>query len=192
MHGPAAAYVATATRLGWCVQGPLCAITDDGVSLDFCVDSPAFVKAAVDESVRRWRGRNIGRKLAGTDPDGLGLGPNFVSLYRLLDPRRNTEDDEWGPRERAGLRSARTNRQWPQARLCSAGLAESPECQLCVKAQALRHVLVDANVPVAQPLSAVSGTTNGIPRGTLGHRVWECAVTDRQRRRLVSPLLMRA
>ena len=171
--GPAAAYVATATRLGWCVQGPLCVTTDEGVTLDFCLDSPAFVRTAVDDAVRRWRGRNIGRKLAGTDPDGMGLGPNFASMYRLLDPRRNTEDAEWGPRERAGLRSACANRQWPQARLCSAGLAELPGCQLCVKAQALRHELAAASFPDEQHGATVVVTTDGIPRGTLGHRVWE-------------------
>ena len=54
VHGSAAAYVATASRLGWCVQGPLSVLTDDGITLDFVVDSPAFVKAAVDDSVRRW------------------------------------------------------------------------------------------------------------------------------------------
>ena len=70
VHGPAAAFVATANRIGWCVQGPLDITTDDGTHLDFCVDSPAFVKAAVDASVRRWRGRKIGRRLGGTDPDG--------------------------------------------------------------------------------------------------------------------------
>ena len=193
VHGPAAAYVATANRVGWCVQGPLCVMTDDGVSLDFCVDSPAFVKAAVDESVRRWRGRNIGRRLAGTDPDGLGLGSNLACIYRLLDPRRNAEDDDWGPRERAGLRSATANRQWPQARLCSAGLAESPECQLCVKARGLLHMPVVDNVPGAHPAgAAVVATADSIPRGTLVHRVWECAVTERHRQRLVLPLLMRA
>ena len=190
--GPAAAYVATANRLGWCVQGPLGVITDEGVPLDFCMDSPAFVKAAVDESVRRWRGRNIGRKLAGTDPDGLGLGPNFACMYRLLDPRRSTVDSDWGRRERAGLRSACANRQWPQARLFGAGLAACAGCQLCERARALRPSPETASDPVAQHGDAVLAAADGIPRGTLVHRVWECAVADRHRRRLVSPLLMRA
>ena len=47
VHGPAAAYVATAGRLGWCLQGPLTALLDDGSPLDYAIDSPAFVKAAV-------------------------------------------------------------------------------------------------------------------------------------------------
>ena len=123
----------------------------------------------------------------------MGLGPNLACIYRLLDPRRNAEDDDWGPRERAGLRSATANRQWPQARLCSAGLAESPECQLCVKARGLLHTPVVDNVPGAHPAgAAVVATADSIPRGTLVHRVWECAVTERHRQRLVSPLLMRA
>ena len=207
--GPAAAYVATASRLGWSVQGPMSVLTDDGVTLDFCVDSPAFVKAAVDESVRRWRGRNIGRRLAGADPDGLGLGPSLACIYRLLDPRRCTGDDDWGPRERAGLRSAVANRQWPQARLCRAGLAESPDCQFCVKANLLRRVgdvpprslsgCRDLNMPSASsvPLAppgaaAAMGTADNVPIGTLVHRVWDCATIDQHRQRLVSPLLMQA
>ena len=152
VRGPAAAYVATASRLGWCVQGPLSVFTDDGTTLDFGVDSPAFVKAAVDESVRRWRGRSIGRRLAGADLDGLGLGPSLACMYRLLDPRRCTGDDDWGPRDRAGLRSAVANRQWPQARLCSAGLAESPSCQLCEKAKAWSSnstAVESSSIPIA-------------------------------------------
>ena len=144
-----------------------------------------------------------------TDPDGLGLGPSLACIYRLLDPRRCTGDDDWGPRERAGLRSAVANRQWPQARLCSAGVAESPECQLCLKAHLLRHIggapprslsgRRDLNMPsassvlVAPPIVAVvMATANSMPSVTLVHRVWDCATTEQHRRRLVSPLLMQA
>ena len=94
VRGPAAAYVATANRLGWRVQGPLTVVTDDGSTLDFAIDSPAFVKAAVDSSVRRWRGRMVAQRLAGADPDGLGLGPSLTHIYRLLDVRRFTGTDE--------------------------------------------------------------------------------------------------
>ena len=52
VRGPAAAYVATAGRLGWCVHGPLTVLLDDDSTLDYAVDSPAFVKAAVHGWVR--------------------------------------------------------------------------------------------------------------------------------------------
>ena len=193
VHGPAAAYVATANRLGWSVQGPLSVLTDDGTRLDFCVDSPAFVKAAVDESVRRWRGRNIGKRLDGTDPDGLGCGPSFSSTYRMLDHRRYTNDEEWGSRERAGLRSATANRQWPQARLYRAGLATTPDCQLCAMTRAMGHIASEDHSTMAPPAGAsVLVPTDAAPLGTSVHRIWECAVTNRQRQRLVSPLLRHA
>ena len=190
VHGPAAAYVATANRLGWCVQGPLSVVTDDGTCLDYCVDSPAFVRAAVDESVRRWRGRNIGKKLDGTDPDGLGCGPSFVSTYRMLDHRRYAEDQEWGSRERAGLRSATANRQWPQARLYRADLATTPDCQLCLLLHNERH----GNTAGRNCIASIAGSGTAvpgvaIPLGTSVHRIWECPVTNRQRQQLVSPML---
>ena len=193
VHGPAAAYVATANRIGWCVQGPLNVTTDDGTRLDFCIDSPSFVKAAVDASVRRWRGRNIGRRLGGTDPDGLGCGPSFISTYRLLDHRRRTEDEDCGNRERAGLRSATANRQWPQARLCRAGLAATPDCQLCALMRSSGHAASASEGSTARPADAhVIEPSGAVPPGTAVHRIWECAVTKQQRQRLVSPLLRHA
>ena len=193
VRGPAAAYVATAIRIGWCVQGPLNVTTDDGTRLDLCVDSPAFVKAAVDASVRRWRGRNIGRRLGGTDPDGLGCGPSFIGTYRLLDPRRRDGDENWGSRERAGLRSAAANRQWPQARLCRAGLADTPDCQLCVLARSHGSAAPASLSSMVQHHEAHRvEPNNDVPMGTAVHRIWECGTTRLQRQRLVSPLLRNA
>ena len=88
-------------------------VTDDGCNLDFGSDSLAFVKVAVDNAVRRCRGRIIGQRLAGSDPHGLGLGPSLTHVYRFLDARRCAGDDDWGACELAGLRSAVANRQWP-------------------------------------------------------------------------------
>ena len=133
----------------------------------------------------------------------MGCGPSFACVYRLLDPRRKTDNSEWGPRERAGLRSACTNRQWPQARLFSAGLAENPGCQLCERVRATRSAALATSAPTAASIAsaAIASSTfaptaasadETIPRGTLMHRIWECAVTNLYRRRLVSPLLHRA
>ena len=53
--GPAAAFVASARRLGWVVRDAAQVLTDQGVLLDFTRDSPAFVQGQVSKSVWRWR-----------------------------------------------------------------------------------------------------------------------------------------
>ena len=78
-------------------------------------------------------------------------------IFRLLHPRRSDEDQR-GPAERAGFRSAVANRQWPQARLFSAGLSESPLCQLCLaKAAYGRTPLSDAELARVRPLIEEGG-----------------------------------
>ena len=179
VHGPAAAYVASALRLQWVIHDALRVTMDNGVGLNFSVDSPAFVKRAICQSVRRWRWRAIGIRVEGADPDGCGDGSFLLPIYRLLDPRYNRGDTSWGSAQRAGLRSAMADRQWTQDRLHAANLAPSPECQLCWAAakwdtergcRTCRH-------PVA--------------RGTKGHRLWECPVTEPWRIQVAPPVLLR-
>ncbi len=57
VRGPAAAFVATALRLGWVVHDALHLTTDRGVAIDLQRDSPAFVTAEVRKAVWRWRWR---------------------------------------------------------------------------------------------------------------------------------------
>ena len=128
------------------------------------------------------------------EPIQKALASGRASRAYIAFSIRCTGDDDWGPRERAGLRSAVANRQWPQARLCSAGLAESPACQLCEKANLLRHIGVapprslseccgfnmpsTSYVPTAPPIAtAVMTTADNVLIGTLIHRVWDCTTT---------------
>ena len=131
--GPGAAFVASAHRLGWVVHDACVVTVDDGTMLNLTIDSPAFVKKAVENSVRRWRWRGVETRLGSLDSGGHGAGAIMQPIFRLLDPRQACEED-WGPRQRAGLRSAVMNRQWPQARLYAAGLVTSPLCQFCLAA----------------------------------------------------------
>ncbi len=155
---------------------------DNGSQLHLCVDSPAFVKDKVCEAVRRWRWRSIEERLPSLDSGGLGAGAAIQPIFRLLDPRADGGED-WGPRERAGLRSALANHQWPQARLFRAGLASTRECQLCLAVARTAHAAAGEAVDTLD--------LEQIPSGTLAHRIWSCGVTEPQRRRLAPPELRR-
>ena len=50
-------------------------------------------------------------------------------IFRLLSHKADQEG--WGSRERMGLRSLVSGRQWPQVRLVAAGYADSPSCNFC-------------------------------------------------------------
>ena len=174
--GPGAAFVASSRRLGWTVHNAFEVTLDDGTSLCFNVDSPAFIKRACDDSVRRWRWRAIELRLDSLDSGGAGAGAIVQPLFSLLNPQRSP-DAAWGPRQRAGLRSAVANRQWPQARLHRAGLASSPECQFCLEL---------ARAAVASPEGHMTHIDIGqLPRGTLAHRIWRCPATEPLRQEYV-------
>ena len=178
VHGPAAAFVASALRLQWIIHDAFRITMDNGVGFNFTVDSPAFVKRAICQSVRRWRWRAIGIRVEGTDPDGCGDGSFLLPVYRLLDPRYHRDDASWGPAQRAGLHSAMADRQWTQDRLHAANLAPSPECQLCLASSAW-----DAE-------RGCRMCRHPIARGTKGHRLWECPVTEPWRNRVAPPVLL--
>ena len=68
MYGLVAAYIASAIRLGWTIVDAVHATMDHGTALDFSIDPPAFGKAAVAESGKRWRWRGNGKRLQGYVP----------------------------------------------------------------------------------------------------------------------------
>ena len=158
--GPAAAFVASAQRLGWTVHSAIDMVTDGGTRLRLSVDSPAFVRGAVDASVRRWRWRSMEHRFESLGSGGHGAGAVVQPLFKLLDAHR-VLNDAWGPQQRAGLRSAVANRQWPQARLWRAGLVSSSQCQLCLRSR-----------PATATIEGTVGDTSDVPDGTLHHRLW--------------------
>jgi hypothetical protein len=168
VHGPAAAMVATATRLGWTVQDAFTATTDLGQTVRFTQDSPLRVRAVVAESVQRWRNRRIAGRIPALAAGGNShVGPFLQPIVKLLDSRAPQQLD-WGWPERAALKSAVLNRQWPQQRVFAARLSLTNACQLC---DALR------------PGEAAAA-------GTALHRVAKCPCLEPMRLRLMPlPLL---
>ena len=127
--GPAGAFVASAQRLGWTIENALTVRTDCGTTLDLCRDSPAHVRSEVKAAVWRWRWRKVEEKIPALHSGQGGHGAHLHPIFRLLQSRPSVN---WGPQEQGALRSVVANRQWPQARLYSAGKVASRNCRLCV------------------------------------------------------------
>ena len=108
--GPASAVIASASRLGWRVPDCTRFVDDLGVELNLRRASPARVRVAVVESVRRWQAARIARTFPASQlHDGIRLDP----LRRLL----SRTGENWSSAEQAQLRSAIVGGQWLQARL---------------------------------------------------------------------------
>ena len=153
--GPVAAMILTAERLKWVVKSAVHFTTDTGQELDLKVDSPAYLKQQVIDAVWRWRWRRIqANNPSWAGASEAGAGAFMRPIFRLLDSR--FRHDQWGPQERAGLRSLVAGRQWPQIRLAAAGYTDSHACYFC-----------------QQDAEGVEGV-EGVHPGTLAHRHWEC------------------
>ena len=130
VRGPAAAFVASALRLGWRVSDAFNLVTDRGNHVDMRQDSPAFVLSEVRKAVWRWRWRRLERKHPCLADGAGGYGPLVGPIFRLLNSRPG---DELSAKQQGALRSTVADRQWTQVRLKSAGFVTSHNCQLCVR-----------------------------------------------------------
>jgi hypothetical protein len=173
VYGPAAAYLATARRLGWVVDSAVTVTTDIGCVIDFSRDSPAFVIKLVQESVRRWRWRRVEDKHPSLRQGRGGYGAHVLPILQLLNSRRVRDD--WTPAAKGGLVSTATNRQWTQARLYQANLTTSLNCRLCVAMG-----LCDPCDPDPKH------------KGTLVHRYWICPVLHPYRLKSVPAMVIEA
>ena len=119
--GPAAATVASTARLGWRFRDGLTMVTQAGVELLLTRDPPARVAALVKEAVWQWRWARVERNVPQLRPprEEPSLGPCWRPIARLLDPVVRTSG--WTAELRGALRSAVTNRQWPQVRKTPSG-----------------------------------------------------------------------
>ena len=130
VRGPAAAFVASAVRIGWSVVDAFTVVTDRAVELDLRVDPPAHVVQLIVESVWRWRWRRVEAKFPHLAQEGGGHGPFIEPIFKLLSAKPSAS---WGASHQGALRSVLANRQWTQTRLHRAGLASTRNCRLCVE-----------------------------------------------------------
>ena len=96
-------------------------------------------------------------------------------MLRLINTRKVS--DAWNHKHIGSLSSAVCNRQWPQARLDTAGMAPqrgAKACRLCVA-----HNLCEWDSQDSKFL------------GTLTHRLWTCPVLEPKRRECVPGYLLR-
>ncbi len=174
--GPAAGFVATATRLGWVVHDAFSVTTDDGTALRLSIDPPAVVVKACNGSVRRWRWRNIEQSMPSTAAIISAGGPNMTPVWKLLRSVQN--DQAWNPATRSALRSALANRQWTQQRGHKAGWFDHHRCMLCLHQLA---VAMEGPDPTAE---ALQHCAPGAPVGNLHHRIWHCQTHEPKRDRM--------
>ena len=143
--GPVAAAVLSAVRIGWKVVAQRALADDLGNVWNLLRDSPAAVKRAVAESVRRWRLRQLVKLYPAMQPHpddciaGAGIDRIVLDGGRavgtLLNGARVASVDTvpaWDGECRAWLISGITNGQWPQARRAAVkGWIADNLCQLC-------------------------------------------------------------
>lgn len=120
-----------------------------------------MVQRLANRSVWRWLWRRIEKSLPQLVQGDGGYGAFISPLYKLLSCR---DTANWGHADKGALRSLISNRQWPQARLFQAGLAESSNCELCVRAG------------LCDPLDP-----SPVFKGTLVHRILSCPATSQYR-----------
>ncbi len=163
VKGPAAATLASAARLGWDVTDAAHFRTDLGRVLDLRRDPPCIIKQEVHEAVERWRWKRICEVSGCPGGDDVDGGRECLDVFRRL-LRPKARSSSWTTCHQAALRSALVNGQWPQQRLCSAGLADDGFCRLC-QAYGLPRAGCDA-----------ACINPEAPLGTLYHRLAECPV----------------
>ena len=161
------------SRTGWCIccvslaawmdnQSFRSVCTDTGQVIDLCRDSPAMVQRIANRSVWRWRWRRVEQGLPTLVQGNGGYGAFMSPVYRLLNGK---DTANWGHAEKGALRSLITNRQWPQARLFQAKLADSPNCKLCIRAGPCDPFVLSPRF-----------------KGNLLHRILSCPATAQFRR----------
>ena len=115
--GPAAAAVATASRLGWAFDSAEHVVTDQGRRLWLRQDAPAAVQREVREAVRRWRWRRVLTRLPALAPNGIAIspehGPFIEPLLHAL--TRTARGPQWTAEQQGALRAAIIGRHWTQS-----------------------------------------------------------------------------
>ena len=100
VRGPAAAFVASAWRLGWTVYSAFAVRTDEGDLLELHRDPPARIQREVQAAVWRWRWRRIESKNPTLVQGNGGLGAHIGPVFRLL--KSSAVAEEWGPKQKGG------------------------------------------------------------------------------------------
>lgn len=152
-RGLAVAFLASAARLERTVRDAITCVTDVGRVLDLTLDPPAVVRLEIEESVRRWRWRNIAARHASLQLIG-GVGPDLKPIWKLLNSKFRS--GSWGAAQRGAPHPILANRQWPQERCFRVGfVVDHMNCLLCF------HFY-----------------PHDAPVGTLRHRHWVCQCTE--------------
>jgi endonuclease/exonuclease/phosphatase family metal-dependent hydrolase len=146
--GPVTALIVSLGRIGWVMPSAIEAIDDLGYSWNFLLDSPARILCEVRASVRRWRFARLGKTQPALIPGNCDVGApscpqgtvvvEFASTLtsNLRSKKAVVEDVVWDSAAKAGMVSAASGGQWPQARKVKVARWNLTDnrCQLCLAA----------------------------------------------------------
>lgn len=82
VRGPGTAVVASCARIGWKLRDAAALVTDRGNILRLDLDSPQVVKAAVCESVKRWRWKRVELHIPQLQIRGAGVGGDMAAVWK--------------------------------------------------------------------------------------------------------------
>ena len=140
VHGPAAATVATSSRIGWESNDGRHFCDDAGNDWDVAVDSPAAIAEAARRSITRWTLKKVIKEIPSVAPPIVETGARtlLADLTPALRPlykggkRFAKQHPRWSSEHRAYLTSAISGGQWPQERKSHLpNWAEGKRCLLC-------------------------------------------------------------
>ena len=130
VRGPGAAVLATARRLNWSFDDAATMVSDTGRTFNLLLDPPVVIKAECIAAVKRWRDAAVFQKYSHLGDFGDSHGLMTLPLWKLLKAK---DEVMWSGKHKGALRSAVTDRQWPQDRCWTADMTQHDRCRLCVE-----------------------------------------------------------
>ena len=132
-RGPIAVARLEVLRIGWGWGPPFTLVTESGATLTLTTASPAAVRAAATEAVRRGLARALVRKV---DPAAPDAAPVVNEVLQAATAPRGVR-----PRAKACMRALFCGGIWTQAERHAHGYAASSECVHCGLPGSVHHRL---------------------------------------------------
>ena len=152
--GPTTGVIASLARIGWTMPNSREVVDEVGNTWSFCRDSPSAILAAGRRAVRAWRFGKVAQSFPHLVPSTCDVGGpictedtvifDFSSTLSSLlkSTTSGIEGHPWDATHKAGLISAISGGQWPQARKAAVPSwhISDMNCQLCKQHVGKHHL----------------------------------------------------